>query len=132
MTALKHPVRQSDAIGPCRHAGRNPPLQRHPDACRRRSAKRLPTAPRSTCWAPRQTPEVRKTILKRREATGEGASERVLRGTPDTAFRRHWLHTVDDICRGAAPQTPLSGGLDDLDLALRIIKALPADSERDA
>ncbi len=82
--------------------------------------------------APRQTPEVRKTILKLREATGEGASERVLCGTPDTAFRRHWLHTVDDICRGAAPLTPLSGGLDDLDLALRIIKALPADSERDA
>ncbi|OLP60886.1 oxidoreductase [Xaviernesmea oryzae] len=56
----------------------------------------------------------------------EGASERVLPGTPDTAFRRQWQHFLACIEGKAAPITPLQGGLDDLELAERIIKALPA------
>ncbi|MCX5513128.1 gfo/Idh/MocA family oxidoreductase [Kaistia algarum] len=61
-----------------------------------------------------------------KEAVGEAPVETVLPGLPDTAFRREWLHFADCILNGATPRTPLSGGLADLDLAVAIIKALPA------
>ncbi|MER8445500.1 hypothetical protein NKH52_20135 [Mesorhizobium sp. M1066] len=59
------------------------------------------------------------------EAAGETASERVIPGAPDTSFRREWLHFADCILAGVKPRTPLSGGLADLDLAVRIIQAMP-------
>ncbi|MBN9016931.1 MAG: Gfo/Idh/MocA family oxidoreductase [Rhizobiales bacterium] len=61
-----------------------------------------------------------------KEAVGEAPVETVLPGTPDTAFRREWQHFADCILNGATPRTPLSGGLADLDLAVAIIKAMPA------
>lgn len=36
---------------------------------------------------------------------------------------REWLHFAD--CIHAKPRTPFSGGLADLDLAVRIIRAMP-------
>ena len=60
-----------------------------------------------------------------REATGETASERIIPGIPDTSFRREWRHFADCILAGTTPRTPLSGGLADLDLAVRIIQAMP-------
>jgi len=65
-------------------------------------------------------------IVTVREAEGESPAERTLPGFPDTAFRREWLHFADCIQNGMAPRTPLSGGLADLDLAVAIIKAMPA------
>jgi predicted dehydrogenase len=72
-------------------------------------------------------PYVRNTAatVRLREAAGGGASERVLYGTPDTAFRRQWIHFIACMRGGAEPMTPLSGGCADLELAQRIIKALP-------
>lgn len=67
-------------------------------------------------------------IVTLREAAESGASERVLPGVPDTAFRREWKHFADCILNGATPRTPLSGGLADLDLAVAIIQAMPARS----
>jgi predicted dehydrogenase len=64
-------------------------------------------------------------IVRVHEAAGEGPSERVIPGAPDTSFRREWLHFADCIHGGAKPRTPLSGGLADLDLAIQIIKAMP-------
>lgn len=63
--------------------------------------------------------------VRLRETTGEAASERVLPGVPDTSFRREWLHFADCILAGVKPRTPLSGGFADLDLAVRIIQAMP-------
>ncbi|WP_245455805.1 hypothetical protein [Mesorhizobium sp. M7A.F.Ca.US.008.03.1.1] len=40
-------------------------------------------------------------------------------------IRREWLHFADCIHAGAKPRTPLSDGLADLDLAVRIIQAMP-------
>ncbi|WP_254019807.1 Gfo/Idh/MocA family protein, partial [Mesorhizobium escarrei] len=42
-------------------------------------------------------------IVRVREAIGETASERVIPGIPDTAFRREWLHFADCILAGATP-----------------------------
>ncbi len=67
--------------------------------------------------------------VRLREAAGEEPSERVLPGTPDTAFRRQWLHFIDRVRGGRAPLTPLRGGLDDLRLAVDIMHALPSRSE---
>jgi len=39
-------------------------------------------------------------IVRVREAAGEGPSERVIPGAPDTAFRREWLHFADCIMPG--------------------------------
>ena len=64
-------------------------------------------------------------IVTVREAASSGASERVLPGVPDTAFRREWKHFADCILNGTTPRTPLSGGLADLELAVAIIKAMP-------
>ncbi|SHE91299.1 Predicted dehydrogenase [Kaistia soli DSM 19436] len=64
-------------------------------------------------------------VVTVREAAPSGASERRLPGVPDTAFRREWKHFADCILNGAKPRTPLSGGLDDLNLAVAIIKAMP-------
>ncbi|AEH90366.1 Gfo/Idh/MocA family oxidoreductase [Mesorhizobium opportunistum] len=63
--------------------------------------------------------------VRLREATGETASERTIPGFPDTSFRREWQHFADCILSGATPRTPLSGGLTDLDLAVRMIQAMP-------
>lgn len=63
--------------------------------------------------------------MRVREAAGETASERVIPGIPDTAFRREWQHFADCILVGAKARTPLSGGLADLDLAIQIIQAMP-------
>ncbi|OLP55574.1 oxidoreductase [Rhizobium rhizosphaerae] len=75
-----------------------------------------------------QNPYVRNAAasVRVKEQAGEGASERHLPGTPDTAFRRQWQHFLACIDKGATPMTPLAGGLEDLILAERIIKALPA------
>lgn len=75
-----------------------------------------------------QNPYVRNAAatVRLREAAGEGPSERILPGTPETAFRRQWQHFIACIRGKAKPITPLQGGLDDLELAERIIKALPA------
>ena len=54
------------------------------------------------------------------------ASERVIPGRPDTAFRHEWKHFADCIREGAEPRTPLAGGLADLELAEEIIQAMPA------
>ncbi|MCB1494743.1 MAG: Gfo/Idh/MocA family oxidoreductase [Bauldia sp.] len=65
-----------------------------------------------------------------REAFGEGPSDRVLRGSPDTAFRREWMHFLDCIRTGRPPRTPLADGLADLELARDIIKAMPATTKK--
>ncbi|RFZ82529.1 gfo/Idh/MocA family oxidoreductase [Shinella sp. WSJ-2] len=74
-----------------------------------------------------QNPYVRNAAatVRLREAAGEGPSERILPGTPETAFRRQWRHFIACVKGKAAPITPLQGGLDDLELAERIIRALP-------
>ncbi len=74
-----------------------------------------------------QNPYVRNAAatVRLREASGENSSERILPGTPDTAFRKQWQHFVACIHDTASPITPLQGGLDDLELAEKIIKALP-------
>ena len=64
-------------------------------------------------------------VTIKEEAEG-GESERVIPGVPDTSFRREWKHFADCVLKGATPRTPLSGGLADLDLAVAIIKAMPA------
>lgn len=63
-----------------------------------------------------------------KEPIGDHPSETLLPGLPDTAFRREWQHFADCILNGAKPLTPLSGGLDDLELAVKIIQAMPAAS----
>lgn len=75
-----------------------------------------------------QNPYVRNAaaIVRVREALDQGSSERVLPGTPETAFRRQWQHFIACVRDGTPPLTPLQGGLDDLELAERIMKALPA------
>jgi predicted dehydrogenase len=60
-----------------------------------------------------------------RMAEDGGPSARFLPGLPDTSFRREWQHFADCILNGAAPRTPLAGGLADLDLAVAIIRAMP-------
>jgi predicted dehydrogenase len=65
------------------------------------------------------------TILRVREAVGESPSERVTPVSHDTAFRRQWRHFAKCVDEGAAPLSPLAGGLDDLELALAIIRAMP-------
>ncbi|CDX29663.1 Oxidoreductase domain protein [Mesorhizobium sp. ORS 3359] len=81
-----------------------------------------------------QNPYVRNAaaIVRLREAAGEGPSERILPGTPETAFRRQWQHFIACVRGEAMPITPLQGGLDDLELAERIIKALPARALNEA
>ncbi|TCL90729.1 putative dehydrogenase [Rhizobium sp. PP-WC-2G-219] len=75
-----------------------------------------------------QNPYVRNAAatVRLKEAANGGPSERTLPGTPDTAFRRQWHHFLACIDGKATPITPLQGGLDDLELAERIIKALPS------
>lgn len=75
-----------------------------------------------------QNPYVRNAaaVVRLREAAGQGPSERTLPGTPDTAFRKQWQHFIACIAGNATPLTPLRGGLEDLELAARIIRALPA------
>ncbi|GGE10766.1 oxidoreductase [Aureimonas endophytica] len=74
-----------------------------------------------------QNPYVRNTAatVRIKEAAGEGPSERTLFGAPDTAFRRQWQHFAHCVATGAAPETPLAGGLADLELAEAILHALP-------
>lgn len=74
-----------------------------------------------------QNPYVRNTsaTVRIKEAFDSIACERVLHATPDTSFRRQWQHFIDCVSNGATPRTGLQGGLDDLDLAVAIIKALP-------
>jgi predicted dehydrogenase len=70
--------------------------------------------------------------VRLREAAGEGPSERTIHAAQDTAFRREWMHFAACIRGGDAPRTPLSGGLDDLELAAVIIHAMPALSKETA
>ncbi|QRM40516.1 Gfo/Idh/MocA family oxidoreductase [Rhizobium rhizogenes] len=74
-----------------------------------------------------QNPYVRNAAatVRLREAAGQSPSERILPGTPDTAFRKQWQHFIACIAGKASPLTPLQGGLDDLELAARIIEAIP-------
>jgi predicted dehydrogenase len=60
-----------------------------------------------------------------KEAAGEAASERELHSTPDTSFRRQWLHFIECVNGRETPRTTLQGGLDDVDLAVAIIRAMP-------
>ncbi|MDQ0470491.1 Gfo/Idh/MocA family protein [Labrys wisconsinensis] len=73
-----------------------------------------------------QNPYVRNAaaLVRLRESAGQGPSERLLPGTPDTAFRRQWQHFAACVRGGAAPRTPLRGGLEDLELAVRIVQAM--------
>lgn len=74
-----------------------------------------------------QNPYVRhaSAIVKLREAERDRPSERIVRGRPDTAFRREWQHFADAIRNGVPVRSTLAGGLADIDLAMAIIKALP-------
>jgi len=74
-----------------------------------------------------QNPYIRNTAatVTIREPRGNGPSEVVIPGKPDTAFRQQWLHFIDCIENGTAPRTSLQGGLEDLKLAQAIIQALP-------
>ncbi len=74
-----------------------------------------------------QNPYVRNAaaIVRIKEAFGPMPSERILPAVPETAFRRQWQHFIACIKEDAEPITPLGGGLEDLELAERIIKALP-------
>jgi predicted dehydrogenase len=74
-----------------------------------------------------QNPYVRHAtaLVTVREPIDGAMSERVIRGAPDTAFRRQWQHFADCIRGSAKPRTPLAGGVADLDLAVAIIKAMP-------
>lgn len=75
-----------------------------------------------------KNPYVRNTAatVRVKEAGGEGVtSERVIDTVPDTSFRQQWLHFLDCVNNGAAPRSTLQGGLDDLELAVAIIKAMP-------
>jgi predicted dehydrogenase len=65
-------------------------------------------------------------VVRIREAYGSGPSERVIPGAPDTAFRRELKHFADCILEKKPTRTPLAGGLQDLDLAVALIKSLPA------
>jgi predicted dehydrogenase len=60
-----------------------------------------------------------------REAADAVPAEKVIPGSPDTAFRREWQHFADCIDNGTPPRSPLAGGLADLDLAVAIIRAMP-------
>lgn len=61
-----------------------------------------------------------------RHAAGQKSAVTRIEGQPDTAFRRQWLHFID-VLQGRAPnRSTLRGGLADLELAERIIRALPA------
>jgi predicted dehydrogenase len=60
-----------------------------------------------------------------REPIDGMASERTVKSLPDDAFRREWQHFADCINNGETPKVPIAGGLDDLDLAVAIIKRLP-------
>jgi predicted dehydrogenase len=71
------------------------------------------------------------TVTVRAPGAGE-TSEQVIRGAPDTAFRRELMHFADCIAGGTRPRTPLRGGLADLDLAVAIIKAMPPRRAPDA
>lgn len=73
----------------------------------------------------RQSPS---TVHMRRSREG-GVDERTVRFTPDDSFRRQWQHFARCIREGEKPLTPLSDGLADLELAVRIIKALPAGNQ---
>jgi predicted dehydrogenase len=66
--------------------------------------------------------------VRLREASGQAPSERMLPGTPDTAFRKQWQHFIACMEGKATPLTALQGGLDDLELAARIIRALPPNT----
>jgi predicted dehydrogenase len=65
------------------------------------------------------------TVLRIREADGTSAAERIVPVSFESPFRREWLHFADCIRTGAAPRTPLAGGVADLELACAIVAALP-------
>lgn len=74
-----------------------------------------------------QNPYVRNTSARVRIRQGDNgiAEERVLSAAPETSFRRQWLHFLDCVHGRAKPLSTLSGGLDDLELAVAIVKAMP-------
>ncbi|MBB5752924.1 Gfo/Idh/MocA family protein [Prosthecomicrobium pneumaticum] len=64
-------------------------------------------------------------IVHIQEAAGDGPSERIVPGVPDTSFRREWKHFAAAIRSDEPVRSTLEGGLDDLELALAIVRALP-------
>jgi predicted dehydrogenase len=74
-----------------------------------------------------QNPYWRNAAARVRVRNGENgeASETRIETQPETAFRLQWLHFLDCVRNGAAPRSPISGGLSDLELAVSIIRALP-------
>ncbi|CDX53074.1 Oxidoreductase domain protein [Mesorhizobium plurifarium] len=75
-----------------------------------------------------KNPYVRNTCatVRVKAAGGEGVTRECrLDAVPDTSFRRQWVHFLDCVENGAAPRSTLQGGLDDLELAVAIIKAMP-------
>lgn len=74
-----------------------------------------------------QNPYVRNASARvrvRHGADGE-ASESVVQAQPETAFRAQWQHFLDCVRTGERPRTPFADGLEDLQLAVAIIKAMP-------
>ena len=58
-------------------------------------------------------------------AAGERPAMTVIKGLPDTAFRQQWLHFIAVMKGEVENRSPLRGGLNDLELAEKIIRALP-------
>jgi predicted dehydrogenase len=66
------------------------------------------------------------TVLRRRVADHESPAEHVVSVSHDSSFRREWRHFAECINGAATGRTPLADGLSDLELAVEIIRALPA------
>lgn len=49
-----------------------------------------------------------------------------VRGVPDTSFRRQWQHFYEVIRNGVPVRSTIAGGISDIEVAIQIVKALPA------
>lgn len=49
-----------------------------------------------------------------------------IRGVPDTSFRRQWQHFYEVIRNGVPVRSTLAGGISDIEVAIEIVKVLPA------
>jgi predicted dehydrogenase len=72
------------------------------------------------------------TILRKRESDGPSAADRAVTVSYESPFRRELLHFGDCIRGDASPRTPLADGARDLELAVEIVRALPARRARSA
>jgi predicted dehydrogenase len=68
------------------------------------------------------------TVLRRRMPDDGSPAEHVVQVSHDSSFRREWRHFAACIQGDATMRTPLADGLTDLELAVRIIQALPPRS----